>query len=131
VAAPAEIYSRPATAYAAQFIGHTNLLEGEVQAGVARCQDLSWQVKLPDGPVSFSLRPECIRLAHAMSAQNAVYFRARVLDYAFHGASELVRVEASREQIITVRTSARGGLRGGVELEFDPADAVAVRGPGK
>jgi len=129
VAAPAEIYSRPATAYAAQFIGHTNLLEGEVQAGVARCQDLSWQVNLPDGPVSFSLRPECIRLAHAVSAQNAVYFRARVLDYAFHGASELVRVEASHGQIMTVRTSAHGKLRGEAELEFDPADAVPVRRP--
>src|SRR5205823_3708553 len=35
VAAPAEIYSRPATAYAAQFIGHTNLLDAEIRDGVA------------------------------------------------------------------------------------------------
>ena len=33
VATPREIYGRPATAYAAQFIGHTNLLKGEVRAG--------------------------------------------------------------------------------------------------
>ena len=33
VATPREIYGRPATAYAAQFIGHTNLLRGEVQDG--------------------------------------------------------------------------------------------------
>ena len=33
VATPREIYSRPATSYVAQFIGHTNLLKGEVQAG--------------------------------------------------------------------------------------------------
>jgi ABC-type Fe3+/spermidine/putrescine transport system ATPase subunit len=31
VATPREIYSRPATAYVAQFIGHTNLLRGEVR----------------------------------------------------------------------------------------------------
>jgi len=33
VAAPREIYSRPATAYVAQFIGHTNLLAAEVRGG--------------------------------------------------------------------------------------------------
>ncbi len=33
VASPREIYSRPATAYTAQFIGHTNLLKAEVRAG--------------------------------------------------------------------------------------------------
>ena len=39
VASPREIYNRPATAYTAQFIGHTNLLSGEVKDGVARCCD--------------------------------------------------------------------------------------------
>jgi len=34
VATPREIYNRPATAYVAQFIGHTNLLKGEVKDGV-------------------------------------------------------------------------------------------------
>ena len=42
VATPREIYSRPATAYVAQFIGHTNLLKGEVRGGVARCNSLAW-----------------------------------------------------------------------------------------
>ncbi len=42
VASPREIYSRPATAYVAQFIGHTNLLKGEVRSGIARCGTLSW-----------------------------------------------------------------------------------------
>src|SRR5216684_5238064 len=51
VATPREIYSRPATAYAAQFIGHTNLLRGEVCGGVSRCASLAWPVDLPDGPV--------------------------------------------------------------------------------
>ena len=63
VASPREIYNRPATAYTAQFIGHTNLLSGEVKDGVARCQSLSWRTGLRDGPGLFSLRPENIRLA--------------------------------------------------------------------
>src|SRR5437879_5663331 len=60
VASPREIYSHPATAYAAQFIGHTNLLTAEVSRGIARCKSLSWPVKLPDGVALFSLRPENI-----------------------------------------------------------------------
>src|SRR5882672_9934467 len=63
VASPREIYARPATAYTAQFIGHTNLLRGEVRDRVARCGTLSWPVSLPNGPAVFSLRPENIRTA--------------------------------------------------------------------
>jgi spermidine/putrescine transport system ATP-binding protein len=130
VAPPDEIYIRPTTAYAAQFIGHTNLLEADVRNGTARSEELGWSVQLPDGQVSFSLRPECIRRAQS-SADNVARFRARVLDHAFHGASELVRVQVGESQIITVRTADRGTLRGEVELEFDAADAVPVRKPQK
>ena len=34
VASPREIYTRPATAYTAQFIGHTNLLQGRSASGI-------------------------------------------------------------------------------------------------
>ena len=131
VAPPEEIYGRPATAYAAQFIGHTNLLEADVRNGAARCGELSWPVQLPDGRAWFSLRPECIRPTTDARLQNAIRFRARVLDHAFHGASELVRVQVGESQILTIRAADRGTLRGEVELEFDSADAVPVRGPKK
>ena len=59
VATPREIYGRPATAYAAQFIGHTNLLKGEVRSGVVHTAvRLTWTAALADGPAQFSLRPE-------------------------------------------------------------------------
>src|SRR6202795_4217315 len=80
-APPREIYSRPATAYTAQFIGHTNLLRGEVRAGVARCNSIAWRVELPDGPAVFSLRPENIRLATSATGDadmNVVRFRGKV-----------------------------------------------------
>jgi ABC-type Fe3+/spermidine/putrescine transport system ATPase subunit len=131
VAPPDEIYSRPATAYAAQFIGHTNLLEADVRNGAARSGELSWLVQLPDGRASFSLRPECVRRATDARPQNAIRFHARVLDSAFHGASELVRVQVGESQILTIRTADRGTLRGEVELEFEAADAVPVREPKK
>src|SRR6516225_9943605 len=55
VATPREIYRRPATAYVAQFIGHTTMLRGEVHHGQMRCQSLAWPVAMPDGPRLFSL----------------------------------------------------------------------------
>jgi ABC-type Fe3+/spermidine/putrescine transport system ATPase subunit len=125
VAPPDEIYNRPATSYTAQFIGHTNLLRAEVKGGIARCGSLSWPAPVPDRSSLFSLRPERIRGAEANST--AVKFRAQVIDHSFHGASELVHVQAPDGQTLTVRASQRGLLRGEVELEFDPEDAVPVR----
>ena len=129
VAAPDEIYNRPATSYAAQFIGHTNLLRAEVRGGIARAGALTWPTPASDGDSLFSLRPECIRPGGADN--NAVKFRARVLDHSFHGASELVHVQSSDAQTLTVRSAQRGTLRGEVELEFSAPDAVPVRESGK
>src|SRR6201987_2246579 len=63
VASPREIYSRPATAYTAQFIGHTKLLQTQANSKIVRCSSLSWTIQLPDGPALFSLRPENIDVA--------------------------------------------------------------------
>jgi ABC-type Fe3+/spermidine/putrescine transport system ATPase subunit len=129
VAAPQEIYRRPATAYAAQFIGHTNLLEAEVRDGVAHCGALSWKTQAADGSALFSIRPECIRMPGKFSEE--VSLRARVLHHSFHGASELVRVESLQGQVLIVRSSDRETLRGEVALAFSPADAVPVRRSGE
>lgn len=124
VATPREIYSRPATAYVAQFIGHTNLLKAEIKSGMARCGPLSWQTSLPDGPTLFSLRPEHIRLAHETSSTAVL---GRIVHQAFHGATELVRVECADGLVLVVRTPSSGEIANEVALEFSPADAVPVR----
>src|SRR5271157_1718905 len=103
VATPREIYSRPATAYVAQFIGHTNLLKGEAQSGVVRCGSLVWPASLPDGPALFSLRPEQVRVGSG--ASGAVRVRGRVLHHAFHGATELIRVQCADGLILVVSES--------------------------
>ncbi len=128
VASPREIYNRPATAYAAQFIGHTNLLRGEVRGGTARCGALAWATSLPDGPALFSLRPEHLRMAGAGAlSHGAIRIRGRVQHQAFHGATELIRVECADGFVLTVRTPSSGAAHDTVELEFSPADAVPVR----
>lgn len=130
IASPREIYSRPATAYTAQFIGHTNLLSGEVKAGVVRCHSLDWPVHLPDGHVLFSLRPENVRIVECevgSSGVNVVRFRGRVRHRAFHGSTELLRVECPDGLALSIRTAAREHWHDELELEFSPEDAVVVR----
>jgi spermidine/putrescine transport system ATP-binding protein len=127
VAAPREIYARPATAYTAQFIGHTNLLRGEVRNGQVRCHSLSWRIDQPDGPLLVSLRPENIRLAGNSGIAQGVRFRARVRHQAFHGATELLQVECSDGLVLSVRVSGAPLLAETVELEFAAADAIPLR----
>jgi spermidine/putrescine transport system ATP-binding protein len=124
VATPREIYNRPATAYVAQFIGHTNLLKGEVKDGVVRCGALTWKASLPEGPTLFSLRPEHIRLAGTGASNVRVH--GRVLQQAFHGATELIRVDCGG-LVLVMRAASSSAMLDEVELEFSPTDAVVVR----
>jgi len=127
VASPRDIYNRPATAYCAQFIGHTNLLRGEVKDGVARCNALCWRTGLRDGLGLFSLRPENIRPAVGAAAHGMVRFCGKIKNQAFHGATELLQVECTDGLLLFVRTSSQGNWRDEMELEFAAADAVPVR----
>jgi len=129
VASPREIYARPATAYTAQFIGHTNLLRAEVKAGIAHCHSLSWPIDLPDGPVLFSLRPENIHFA--LGSQGAVRFRGRLRAQIFHGATELLQVDCADGLMLSARTSARANRGEDLDLEFSPIDAIPVRESGE
>jgi len=125
VASPREIYSRPATAYAAQFIGHTNLLRGSVRNGVVQSGPLSWRVNLPDGQAAFSLRPENVRPYAA--GDSAVQVTGKVVHRAFHGATELLQVECAQGLILSVRLSSADTCQGELRLEFSPEDAAPVR----
>ena len=127
VATPREIYSRPATSYVAQFIGHTNLLKGEVHAGTVRCGAMSWRTELPDGPVLLSLRPEHIRPAQGSPTSAIVRVRGHFLHQAFHGATELIRVSTDGGMVLTMRVPSGSSLSDHLEIEFSAADAVRVR----
>ena len=127
VASPREIYARPATSYAAQFIGQTNLLRASVGGGMASSGGLEWPVSAPDGPAVFSIRPEAIRLASEASlAAGEVRFRARIVEQTFAGSSEQLEVDCAG-RLLRVRLSACGPLAGEHDFAFSPADAVPVR----
>src|ERR1700682_540292 len=135
IASPREIYSHPATAYTAQFIGQTNLLHAEIRNGTATCGALRWSTSAPDGTALFSLRPEAIRLADpvakgvANSAANSpaaeARFSAMVKQQLYGGASELLEVDCGG-QTLRVKIPARGPLSGKQDFSFSAQDAVPV-----
>ncbi len=127
VASPREIYAHPATSYAAQFIGQTNLLRAEVRGGIAHFGDLQWKAPLPDGKALFSLRPEAIHLyIDHEPPPGGVPFRATVCRRTFSGSSELLELELAG-QILRARVPARDSLHNEEGFWFPAADAVAVR----
>jgi TOBE domain len=76
----------------------------------------------------FSLRPENIRISSGNSASfHTVKVRGRLCSRAFHGATELLRVECGGELVLEVRTPGSGKVFDDVDLEFFPEDAVLVR----
>jgi len=127
VASPREIYSHPTTAYVAQFIGHTNLLKAEVEAGMARSGPLRWRVELPDGPALFSLRPEHVRLAGKEGREDWVQVRGRVIQQSFHGATELIRVDCGAGLLLVARIPNSAAIGSDVALEFSASEATLVR----
>jgi len=128
VASAREIYEHPVTAYTAQFIGHTNLLRGEVREGIAECGALRWPAQGENGAAIFSLRPEAIRLVPTdATPQGSVRFRATLQQQFYGGASELLEVDCGRGQLLRIRIPPRGPLSGEHEFVFSAADAIRVK----
>jgi spermidine/putrescine transport system ATP-binding protein len=132
VAPPREIYGEPATAYAAQFIGQTNLLRAGVSDGIAKAGSIVWRTFDPAGSATYSLRPECIRLVEESTGIlpldiSTARFRGRVRNQSFGGAMDLIEIDCGHAQAIRARISNPGVLSGEREFEFAATDAVRVR----
>jgi spermidine/putrescine transport system ATP-binding protein len=129
VAAPREIYARPATAYTAQFIGQTNLLNATVKNGIATCGSLKWPTSASDGSALFSLRPEAIQLASDVLPVSArwVRFRGTIQQQIYGGASEQLEIECGAGQLLRARVSARASLGREQDFSFSADEVVQVK----
>jgi ABC-type Fe3+/spermidine/putrescine transport system ATPase subunit len=134
VAPPREIYGEPETAYAAQFIGQTNLLRAEVSDGIARAGSVVWRTSGASGAATYSLRPECIRLVNESAGMPSAdadvataRFRGRIRNQSFGGAMDLIEIDYGGAQTIRARIANPGVLSGEREFEFAANDAVRVR----
>jgi ABC-type Fe3+/spermidine/putrescine transport system ATPase subunit len=116
---PRSIYSTPRTAYAASFLGKSNLIPGQVSQGMADCGAFSVPVNLADGPATFSLRPECIAPGTA-----GVSFAADIVAEQFHGADSLLTLRTRQGMELTARIA--GPVTNGSGFAFQPADLVPL-----
>ena len=117
VDSPREIYAHPATPYAAQFIGDTNL--------ISEMEKLKWVPS--EGTKLFSLRPEKIRFSS--SSKSAIRFRGRIRNRTYEGATELFEIECvdARELILRARIPSPIGEKGSEqEFEFEPLDISRI-----
>ena len=137
IAGPREIYGEPATAYAAEFIGQTNLLRAEVRDGIASAGAVVWRTFGPSGKVTYSLRPECIRLVPTVDGLTSApdvstaRFRATIRNQAFGGAMDMLELDCGNGARVRARITNPGPLNGDHEFEFHANDAVRVRETGE
>lgn len=80
---------------------------------------------------TYSLRPECIRLAGNSSAQsptpNSIRFSARITNQTFGGATDLLEITLSDGRTLRVRIPTQGVLDGPAQFEFAAQDAIRVK----
>jgi ABC-type Fe3+/spermidine/putrescine transport system ATPase subunit len=121
---PRAIYSRPRTAYAASFLGKSNIIAGIVRGGVADCGAFSVPVALADGPATFSLRPECIEPASEQGGGNPVRFVAEVVAEQFHGADSLLTLRCASGMELSARFA--GQRNGSSNFAFQAQDLIVL-----
>ncbi len=134
---PEELYERPATRFVADFIGTTNLLHGQVEAGGGvRLASGELTRAAHDGiaagtTVELSIRPESIELV-AADAVGAI--RASVEQAAYMGTTISYQVRTAGGLGLTVlvpKTGVRLPVGSEVAVAWAPSEALVLgRGPG-
>jgi hypothetical protein len=81
---------------------------------VADCADFSAPVKVADGAVTFSLRPECIVpvTETAPTGEQVVPFVAEVVAEQFHGADSMLTLRCASGMELSARVAGPRGNRG-------------------
>ena len=135
VGTPVELYQSPATAFVADFIGRTNLLEGEIVAtgeGSIRIATAAGPVvavsaKGPSsGRVTLSIRPERVRIVSKEDPPGANRVTGALLESSFLGESSEHVVGVGGVQMRVIAAPPRLNVAGDVALEFAPADVVVL-----
>lgn len=130
LAPPTDVYSRPATAFVAEFVGLSNKLAGTVSGSTVtvRGRDLPLvDPSTPAGPVTALVRPEAVTLASDSSGDSGP-LTGTVIATTFLGATSRVTVDLGDVTILAqLGTSEAAGLPAGsrVSLTIRP-DPVLV-----
>lgn len=125
---PRGIYNRPRTAYAATFIGQTNLLRARVENGTAKYAGFEWPFATEQKEVLFSLRPEHIRIANGNdpAPPGSMRCEGSVQGHIFSGASELLEVDCGAGLMLKVRVPNQDAQLQNITLEVPSHSLVPV-----
>ncbi len=111
-APPQDLYSRPADADLARFIGEANLVEGVLDGATVHTTlgllpvEASATGQPPGGPVTVLVRPEQIEL-HRAAGEAAASLAGRVVSCGYFGHDAVVQVQPQQDghgPVIVVRT---------------------------
>ncbi|MEA3179709.1 MAG: hypothetical protein QOI59_3232 [Gammaproteobacteria bacterium] len=133
VGTPQELYRSPSNAFVAEFMGPTNLIDGEivpsgdglihVNTGVG---EILAAAGPPSGPVTVSIRPELIRIVSNGWRAEVNWLLGTLIEDTFLGQSSEHAVAVGDSHLSVVSAPPQYGLKGNVALEFDPADVVVL-----
>jgi iron(III) transport system ATP-binding protein len=140
VGTPDELYHRPASAFVAEFIGHTNLIAGEVIEQVEKIvrvrTALGDVLAESDGNahpknVTLSIRPEQLELftgEPSSRADGRNRLVGRPTEMTFLGEASEHVVEVNGQALRVISTPPRFGVPPQVTVEFDARDVVILPG---
>jgi putative spermidine/putrescine transport system ATP-binding protein len=136
LASPVEVYSRPATAFVAEFVGLTNRIPGEVRDGqvtVRGCTLPLVEQGTPDGQVVALVRPEAVTLASQAVPESGPLV-GTVIAVTFLGATSRVTVDLGDATIMaqlptSEATALPAGSRTALAIRPDPVLVSADAGP--
>jgi ABC-type sugar transport system ATPase subunit len=112
---PEEIYSRPATAFVAGFVGLSSLVDGEVSGGMARTALGDFPVDgAPDGSVQLAVRPESVKI------EDGAPVVATVEKAAFRGDRWLLTMRAGDTELLAYAPDRREAGEP-IAFSIDPA----------
>jgi putative spermidine/putrescine transport system ATP-binding protein len=137
LASPTEVYTRPATAFVADFVGLSNRLAGEVRGDEVTVRGRTlplMQPGVPDGPVVALVRPEAVTMASHDEPESGPLV-GMVIAITFLGATSRVTVDLGDATIMAQlptsdATTLAAGSRVALTIRPDPvlvsADAGTV-----
>jgi spermidine/putrescine transport system ATP-binding protein len=112
---PTELYERPATAYVAGFLGHSNLIAGTVSGSDTVRLRSGPEVRVPHdalagrtGEVAVGIRPEKIELGHGQA--NAL--EGTIVEQAYVGVATQYIVDTECGQLTVYRQNTSPGVNG-------------------
>ncbi len=123
VAAPDEVYARPANIFVAEFVGEMNFVKAKIAAGSVECALGSLELPVPPafaaaGAVTLAIRPEHVELAAADGASGPLVGTIASKNYL--GDAALVEIEVNGVTLLAK-------LPGDTEIAVGQRAAVVLR----